>query len=162
MIECAVCGKEFENYRKLNGHRSIHKDGPRYTVPRKNKTKRVSSIEEKPCLVCGKSCRSKYCSNACQQEYAFQSKIDLIESDAIFGVGTLRKYLRMKFGATCSSCGCGEEWNGKPLTLQVDHIDGNNTNNVLSNVRLLCPNCHTQTETYGSKNLTFRLTLVTD
>lgn len=44
------------------------------------------------------------------------------------------------------------EWCGKPITLQVDHIDGDNINNVLSNLRFLCANCHTQTETFGSKN----------
>lgn len=53
----------------------------------------------------------------------------------------------------CLECGLGEIWNGKKLTLQIDHIDGNNQNNVRENLRGLCPNCHTQTPTYGSKNM---------
>ena len=42
-------------------------------------------------------------------------------------------------------------WCGKQIVLQVDHIDGNPSNNVLSNLRFLCANCHTQTETFGQK-----------
>lgn len=42
------------------------------------------------------------------------------------------------------SCGLGPEWNERPLTLQIDHIDGDWRNNLLSNLRFLCPNCHTQ------------------
>jgi 5-methylcytosine-specific restriction endonuclease McrA len=53
----------------------------------------------------------------------------------------------------CAECGIGPEWNNKVLTLQLDHIDGNSENNMLENLRLLCPNCHTQTSTYGSKKL---------
>lgn len=48
----------------------------------------------------------------------------------------------------CSECGLGSVWNGKPITLQLDHIDGDNLNNLVSNLRILCPNCHTQTPTY--------------
>lgn len=48
----------------------------------------------------------------------------------------------------CLECGVGEEWNGKFLRLQLDHIDGNNINNLLSNLRFLCPNCHSQTDTF--------------
>lgn len=52
----------------------------------------------------------------------------------------------------CSICGQEPFWNGKPLSLILDHIDGNNTNNVLSNLRWVCPNCDRQLDTFGSTN----------
>jgi predicted transcriptional regulator len=51
----------------------------------------------------------------------------------------------------CSECGQIPIWNKKPLKLQLHHIDGNPTNNVLKNLTFLCPNCHTQTKTYTGK-----------
>ena len=53
---------------------------------------------------------------------------------------------------SCKHCGIDGNWNGKPLTLQLDHVNGNNTDHRIGNLRFLCPNCHTQTKTYGSKN----------
>jgi Zn finger protein HypA/HybF involved in hydrogenase expression len=50
----------------------------------------------------------------------------------------------------CECCGSLPLWQGKPLTLQLDHIDGNHYNWKLENLRILCPNCHTQTVTYGN------------
>lgn len=55
----------------------------------------------------------------------------------------------------CMMPGCPNPqpvWNGKPLTIQLDHINGIRRDNRLENLRLLCPNCHAQTETFGSKN----------
>ncbi len=51
----------------------------------------------------------------------------------------------------CRECGNTGIHNNKPLTLQLDHINGNNRDHRMENLRLLCPSCHSQTETYGSK-----------
>lgn len=52
----------------------------------------------------------------------------------------------------CHICSLKPYWNNKILILQLDHINGINNDNRLFNLRLLCPNCHTQTPTYGRKN----------
>lgn len=51
----------------------------------------------------------------------------------------------------CAICGI-TEWQGKTLSLELDHINGENNDNRLENLRFLCPNCHSQTTTYGSRN----------
>ena len=52
----------------------------------------------------------------------------------------------------CEWCGIST-WNGLQAPLEVDHIDGSHTNNRIENLRILCPNCHAQTDTYKGKNI---------
>ena len=55
-------------------------------------------------------------------------------------------------GHICNICGIGNYWNNKILVLQLDHINGIRTDNRIENLRVLCPNCHTQTDTFAGKN----------
>lgn len=54
--------------------------------------------------------------------------------------------------AECEVCG-GQRWNGAPMPLELDHLNGRRDDNRLDNLRLLCPNCHAQTSTYRGRNI---------
>jgi len=117
------------------------------------------STKKYNCLHCnkenlwGSSKINKFCDNVCQGNYKWVNEtIGRIERGEVTdGSPALKKYLIEKFGDRCFECGQESTWNNKPLVLQVDHIDGDSDNNYPKNLRLLCPNCHTQTENFGSK-----------
>ncbi len=103
-----------------------------------------------PILLRGNESR-KFCSNSCQQNYEW---LNIYKPKVILGkgnIGTCKRFLIETYGETCCICGQGTIWNNKPLTLHLDHIDGNSDNWAVINIRLLCPHCHSQTETFGSK-----------
>lgn len=59
----------------------------------------------------------------------------------------------------CNECECGEIWNNKPISLELDHIDGDKKNNNRENLRFLCPNCHSQTNNFRIKNSNKKATI---
>lgn len=121
----------------------------------------------KPSPVTPKSCDSgcgrkvhaqtKVCRSCKEQE-----KIDLwLAGDSSVATGNgssreprvfVKRYLIKTRGDACESCGFDSKREDGVSIIQMDHIDGNSTNNLIENLRLLCPNCHAMTPTYGSRN----------
>jgi len=92
--------------------------------------------------------RGLYCSNICQNEY----RINEVISSGKYTRSNAYSWFKKNTKYKCSICNINE-WRSKEIVLQIDHIDGNKSNNVIENFRYLCPNCHTQTETWGVKNV---------
>jgi ribosomal protein L44E len=92
--------------------------------------------------------RGKYCSNACRGEHISLLAAPRVERGEVTNAKTLRKHMLRTRGPNCEECGQEPTWNGKPLVMHMDHVDGNSDNNLPANLRLVCPNCHTQTATW--------------
>jgi len=85
---------------------------------------------------------------------SYTSSEMLCENSSYTNLSSLKKRL-IKEGwldYSCSICVNSGTWQDKPLILHLDHINGIHTDHTLTNLRFLCPNCHSQTETYSGKN----------
>ena len=111
------------------------------------------------CLCCGKenpvkrNNTNKYCDNTCQQQYIFETEtLPKFFKGEISTRRTLIRCLTHLHGYRCVECDNDGIHKQKPLVLQLDHIDGDAGNDIPDNLRLLCPNCHSQTDTFVAKN----------
>jgi len=110
------------------------------------------------CPLCGGPFKSgaasdaKYCSRACSNRARTGIKYDgTWSASKVVSHPKLKEAVRQRDGDKCQMCGIPPVWQGKRLVLQLDHIDGDRRNRAFGNFRLLCPNCHSQTETFGAR-----------
>ena len=117
------------------------------------------------CLYCRQATKRKfytYCSNKCQCDYKYQEYIRKWKANLVDGnrgkktvllSKHISRYLLEKYGEKCCLCG----WDKRhPITgrvpLEVNHIDGNSSNNSEANLQLICPNCHSLTANFRNLN----------
>jgi hypothetical protein len=115
------------------------------------------------CVECNKesiyrvSKNNLYCSITCQATSQYKKYVDDWKNGIISGAGVngpskhIKRYLLDKYKNSCYTCGI-DSWNNKTITLEIEHIDGDSTNNTEDNLAVICPNCHSQTATYKGAN----------
>ena len=103
----------------------------------------------------GYTTHHKYCNNQCQANH--RHKVSFERDLLLFEQGKLKRRSRIRLvlthlrGYKCECCGISD-YNNKRIVLQVDHINGDPYNDCPENLRLICPNCHSQTSTFAGAN----------
>jgi len=123
---------------------------------------------QKKCIICNKIFETNYfktstCSNKCRtilgnqrtsekkiEKWLESGNINLGNNSRV--KGCYRKYIQDEQNNKCAICGISDVWNNKRIVFVLDHIDGHSSNNNRNNLRLVCPNCDSQLDTYKSKN----------
>jgi len=112
------------------------------------------NIEITKCPNCGKEVRGKiYCNQKCKTEFTYKTNEELLLTGNYRYNKTkfAKDYLIEKRGYQCERCK-NTEWLGEPIPLELEHKDGDSSNNKLENLELLCPNCHVFTPFYKGRN----------
>ena len=146
--KCEECGVKLSFYQHRNSYRFC---GRSCSAAFNNRKKRIIRY----CKFCNRELMShqkSYCGNKCQGKFKKKKTVEKIEQSGRGGyVRTAKAYLIDKYGPQCMICK-RKTWNNKPIPLNLDHIDGNHLNDLLTNLRIICCNCDAQTDTYKAKN----------
>lgn len=81
----------------------------------------------------------------------YKSESDVFVENKFVPSEILRKWFKKEYEEKCSICQI-KDWQNKTILIELDHINGNRLDNRKENLRFLCPNCHSQTETFKSRN----------
>jgi len=132
--------------------------------PKKPKVKKEKLTKEvnltNSCPICGikitndKICCSNKCSNIKKHK---ENYIYFLEHPSEYNNGgytpkQYKDFFLLEQNNKCAICGMNDEWNEKKLIFVLDHIDGDASNNIRKNYRMICPNCDSQTSTFKNKN----------
>ncbi|MFA5572293.1 MAG: hypothetical protein WDA42_04235 [Candidatus Bathyarchaeia archaeon] len=101
------------------------------------------------------------CTQQCAADYKAKKLFQTITETGVFypkddtpkNSRFVRKYLIQKYGNKCMICNqSGDDWCGKPITLIIDHINGDSRDWQIDNIQMICPNCDSQLSTYKGRN----------
>lgn len=115
----------------------------------------------KTCKYCGKQymnwSKNTFCSMECASLYKKEEHYKYyLENQENFqgqtSMGWIKCHLLKEQNNKCAICGMENSWNNKPLVFILDHINGRANDNTRNNLRLVCPNCDSQLDTYKNKN----------
>lgn len=135
MVKCKGCGEDFE---RRKGYYSYCKS----TCKGTNKNSNIDWISI----------------NNSEQKLSRHAQTCITKADESFLKGdklcleTIRKLLIRRVNNTCEYCRLSR-WMDKKIPLEMHHVDGNNKNNSPDNLHIICPNCHSQTDNFRSKNI---------
>lgn len=163
--KCLCCGREFIGHYDAKfcsrscsaSYNNKGKSHVNYKYPEKKEI----VIDNGNCIRCGKQITNKwatkFCSSQCYNSYQKEIKInDFLNgklNDSTVRRSVIREFLISRQGGVCEICKNKPFHNEKPLVFIIDHIDGNFKNNNPDNIRAICPNCNSQTDTFTGKNI---------
>lgn len=162
MKNCKKCGNNFEPQKGLLSYCSIECRNSR-TWTEEDKKKKSESAKNSEKLKTSIENTKKwfdYKNHGKKIQDSWNKKL-LNEDFDKLSFERLRKRIKLEQNGHCNHCGISE-WNGKPITLELEHIDGNNQNNERSNLECICPNCHSQTSSWRGKNKTNKRNKISD
>lgn len=101
--------------------------------------------------------KQKYCSQLCQAKEKRRTKYQHYLANQkdyckVLSLKFIKPHLLEEQSHQCAICNSPDTWNDKELTFVLDHVDGDASNNMKDNLRLLCPNCDSQLDTFKSRN----------
>lgn len=149
-LECIECKKEFIAHMQ-SSRLKCFECKPACASGRGRSSYKASSCVQ---LTAGGSCYvCEFCMKECLTPASLGGhiRIHFRVWDELRTDGTRKQWLLREHGHLCWICK-NSEWMGKPIPLELDHIDGHSENSSKENLRIVCPNCHAQTPTYKAKN----------
>lgn len=155
MYNCKNCGKEVvEKFGSgvFCSRSCSHGIGKERNFETRLKISQTLKKREFTCNVCGENSDKMFggTTRRCSK-HKLKSKKDFSFEDIVKD-GTRKVWLLKERGWKCERCN-KETWMGDKIPLELDHIDGNPANSLKENLRLLCPNCHSQMPTHAGRNI---------
>lgn len=145
-MKCDFCDREFINAGGLGSHKPCCKMNP-------NRIRRKRAINAGAKKGCTPWNKDKKVGRYPKWNEKFSLDKIFVENSSYARQHIKRRILENNLiDYVCACCNIGPEWNGKPMTLILDHINGVNNDNRLENLRFVCSNCDSQLDTYKSKN----------